>query len=80
LRLQANASIVQASYGIRRATTTSCVVARHGWRTPPSAAKRLRPTGPSSPTNMTIESPVVFVRETADEQNFVVLAILTGAK
>jgi len=29
---------------------------------------------------MTIESPVVFVRETADEQNFVVLAILTGAK
>jgi len=34
----------------------------------------------SSPTNMTIGSPVVFVRETADEQNFVVLAILTAAK
>jgi len=34
----------------------------------------------SSPTNMTIESPVVLVRETADEQNFVALATLTAAK
>ena len=34
----------------------------------------------SSPTNMTIESPVVLVRETADEQNFVALATLTAAQ
>jgi hypothetical protein len=34
----------------------------------------------SSPTNMTIESPVVLVRETADEQNFVTLATLTATK
>jgi len=34
----------------------------------------------SSPTGMTVESPVVLVRETADEQNFVTLATLTAAK
>jgi hypothetical protein len=34
----------------------------------------------SSPTGMTVESPIVLVRETADEQNFVTLATLTAAK
>jgi len=29
---------------------------------------------------MEVESPVVLVRETADEENFVVLATLTAAK
>jgi len=35
---------------------------------------------PHDPTTMEVESPVVLVRETADEQNFVVLATLTAAK
>ena len=34
----------------------------------------------SNPTGMTVESPVILVRETADEQNFVALATLTAAK
>ena len=34
----------------------------------------------SSPAGMTVESPVVLVRETADEQNFVALATLTTAR
>jgi len=35
---------------------------------------------PHDPTTMEVESPVILVRETADEQNFVVLATLTAAK
>jgi len=35
---------------------------------------------PCDPTTMEVESPVVLVRETADEQNFVTLATLTAAK
>jgi len=35
---------------------------------------------PHDPTAMEVESPVVLVRETADEQNFVTLATLTAAK
>lgn len=35
---------------------------------------------PHDPTTMEVELPVVLVRETADEQNFVVLATLTAAK
>jgi len=35
---------------------------------------------PCDPTTMEVESPVVLVRETADEENFVVLATLTAAK
>jgi hypothetical protein len=35
---------------------------------------------PCDPTTMEVESPVVLVRETADEQNFIALATLTAAK
>jgi len=35
---------------------------------------------PCDPTTMEVESPVVLVRETADEQNFVTIATLTAAK
>ncbi|RIE09644.1 RecQ family ATP-dependent DNA helicase [Candidatus Cryosericum hinesii] len=35
---------------------------------------------PSSPTAIAVESPIILVRETADEQDFVVLATLTAAK
>jgi len=35
---------------------------------------------PHDPTTMEVESPVVLVHETADEQNFVALATLTAAK
>jgi hypothetical protein len=37
-------------------------------------------TWPHDPTTMEVESPVVLVRETADEQDFVALATLTAAK
>jgi hypothetical protein len=37
-------------------------------------------TWPHDPTTMEVESPVVLVRETADEQDFVTLATLTAAK
>jgi hypothetical protein len=56
----------------------------HSGATPVARLSRKSPTAakewPANPTTMTVESPLILVRETADEQNFIVLATLTAAQ